>query len=540
MKLATAEIMRELDRRTIEEVGIPGIVLMENAGAGCARFILSNYEEECLILVSVICGIGNNGGDGFVIARHLWNAGYPVEIFIIGKSENIRGDARTNFEIVDRMGLPITEVTNSENLEILKCHLQDTGLIVDALFGTGLTRNLDGNSATVVDAINNSGTTVVSVDVPSGLNVDLGVPNGCAVFADSTVTFGLPKLGLFIYPGYLYSNNVHVVDISIPKYLEFDIEIPYNLIESMDVFSAFLPRDPEAHKGTFGHLLVIGGSPGLTGAAALASMAALRTGAGLVTLGIPKDLNVAMEAKLTEVMTTPLPQSQSGALSLKAKSAIMKLAEGKSCVAVGPGIGRDLETAKLVRALIKDLEAPIVLDADGIWALSQDLSVLKDRRAPTIITPHPGEMGMLTGTSPKKVNDNRIQVAQNFAAAYDAIVVLKGSRTVVADPNGNIYINTTGNPGMATGGSGDVLTGIISGLLCQPDLDVLDSVIAGVYLHGYAGDLAKEKFGEMAMIAGDITDTIPAAIKNIQDYASFEIDLSDEEEVDDEPEEDID
>jgi ADP-dependent NAD(P)H-hydrate dehydratase / NAD(P)H-hydrate epimerase len=517
MKLVTAAQMRELDKRSIGELGIPGIVLMENAGAGGASIIMETLHVQAADGVCIVCGTGNNGGDGFVIARHLWNNGYEVEIYIIGEAEQIKGDARINYEIAEKFGLPITEVTGPEEMDILRQDLTSFGLIVDALFGTGLDREVRGIFREVIEAINEAQTKVFSVDIPSGLNSDTGQPMGVAVFADLTGTFAYAKVGQFTYPGYLYCGDVYIVDISIPGFFEEDVYLSTSVLDTDEFFHLFAPRSSASHKGDFGHLLVVGGYPGMTGAPALSSLAALRCGAGLCTLAVPKDLNLAMEAKLTEVMTKSLTQTEQGGLSSAAASEIRALLKGKTALALGPGMGTSEEARRLLADLLPAVDVNIVIDADGLNNLVGQLDLLRRCPMEVILTPHPGEMARLTGKTTKEVMSDRVGVARSFAEKNQVYVVLKGARSVVAAPDGRVWINVTGNPGMATAGAGDVLTGVIAGLLAQP-FKPLDCVLAGTYIHGQAGDLAADRLGEKGLIASDILNDLPAAIKSIEDF----------------------
>lgn len=515
MNLVTADLMRELDRITIEEIGIPGVVLMENAGAGCARAIMEKFSDNAASGVAVVCGTGNNGGDGFVIARHLWNSGFDVTIFIVGDPEKIKGDAAVNKNIADAMGIPYGAAVTDENAEVFSIELDQFGLIVDALFGTGLDREVTGKYALAIEAINDASAIKFAVDIPSGLNADTGRPMGDAVFADMTVTFQMAKVGQWLYPGYLYCGELIVVDISIPEEVIDQISIPTKLIEQDSVIHLFIPRHPEAHKGSFGHCVILGGSPGLSGAPVLAANAALRAGAGLVTVAAPDGINSILEGKLTEVMTAPMPQTPGGHLSLDALGGLKKFLISKSALAVGPGIGTDEQTRDLLFALLPSVDLPMVLDADALNIIAGDPSILNDLEAETILTPHPGEMARLTGLTVDEINENRIEIGRKFAADHNVILILKGGRTLIFTPDQQVFLNTTGNPAMATGGTGDVLTGIIVGLLSQ-DIAPIEAALCGVYLHGAAGDWATEKYGEKSMTAGDLEEGICAITKSLE------------------------
>ncbi|MCC6157912.1 MAG: NAD(P)H-hydrate dehydratase [Deltaproteobacteria bacterium] len=516
MKLATASQMREIDRHAIEEVGIPGIVLMENAGAGCARVLMERYEAEADTGVCVVCGTGNNGGDGFVIARHLWNNGFPVEVFVLGRAAQIKGDAKTNFEILEKLDVPVTEVVNDDDAELMEAEIDGAGVVVDAIFGTGLDREVAGTHRRAIDAINASGAKVVAVDMPSGLDSDSGRLWGVAVFAEITCTFGIAKIGQYTHPGYLHCGEVIVIDISLPGYAPHDFGLTANVIEPFPFLSMFAARPDDAHKGSFGHVLVVGGSPGLTGAPAMSALAALRTGAGLASLAVPGDLALAMEAKLLEVMTYALAQGASGTVADDAIEKVLALLEGKTVLALGPGMGQSPEAARFIAKLLPKLAVPVVIDADALNNIATDTSVLKRCPTDVVITLHPGEMARLIGRDTAAVIADRLGVAASFAQKHGVTVVLKGARSVVATPSGDTWINVTGNPGMATAGAGDVLTGVIAGLIAQHK-NVPDCTLLGVYLHGLAGDIANEHVGERGMIASDILMSLPEAIMELED-----------------------
>ncbi len=517
LKLLTAEQMRELDRRAIEECGIPGIVLMENAGIGSVAVILDSLAEEAMTGICVVSGPGNNGGDGFVIARHLWNKGLDVEVYILGDSRKYKGDAKINLKILEKTGVPINNVTDSEEMEILREDLSSAGLIVDAIFGTGLDREVAGLYGEVIEAINESGSPVFAVDIPSGLNADTGQPMAVAVFAEHTGTFGIPKIGHFTFPGYIYCGEIYPIDISIPAFLVEEMDADTSITEPHDFLQIFEAREDESHKGAFGHVCVLGGCPGMTGAPALCSLAALRIGAGLCTLGVPEGLNLAMEAKLTEVMTKPLPQGKDQGFGIPSLPEARALLKDKTVLALGPGMGQSPEAGRFVRGLLEDLDLPVVIDADGLNNLVDHLDILSLRRADTILTPHPGEMSRLMGISTKDVQADRIQAAKSFATKHGVFLVLKGARSIVAAPDGRTWINITGNPGMATAGSGDVLTGVIAGLIAQ-GYKTLDSLLAGTYVHGFAGDIALDKKTEKGMIASDIVEEMPEAIRSLESF----------------------
>lgn len=511
MKVVTAEEMRRIDEETIHGIGIPGIVLMENAGLGVVNAIEKNFNTPNIKKVSILVGKGNNGGDGLVIARHLRNKGYDINIYLLSSPDKFQGDALTNLQIAQHTGLHIETVLSESDLENQKTNIVNSDLIIDAIFGTGLTGAIRGTPAKVINFLNNTGLPIVAVDLPSGLDADTGKVEGECIKANLTVTMGLPKRGLLLYPGASFVGKLEIADIGIPSSVIESQEIKVNLLMANNVVK--LPKRPrDSHKGNFGRVLVLGGSVGLTGAAVMASESAIRSGAGLVTLGIPKSLNPIMEIKLTEVMTLPLPETENYAFSKSSYDSIMKIVNNFDVIAIGPGISRDPETSWLVRELCKNINKPKVIDADGLNAISEDKSVLKDIDNKTIFTPHPGEMARLIDKTIPDVQSDRIGVAQKFANETGIILVLKGVPTVIAEPSGELYLNTTGNPGLASGGTGDVLTGIIAGFIAQ-GLSLKDSAILGVYIHGFAGDLAAEELGEPGLIAGDLIKCIPKAIK---------------------------
>ena len=507
MKLATAAEMRELDRRTIEEYGIPGIVLMENAGRAVVSAIAHEWGPVEGKRYVIFCGKGNNGGDGLVIARRLHNMGAKVSVRLF--SGDMKGDAGINLNAARNMGIEIAPVSRDLSEEnTLAAHAD---VVIDAIFGTGLSSEVGEPHAGVMKMINSTARKVVAVDVPSGINSDDGKVMGVAVHADMTVTFGLPKRGLYLYPGAQAAGTIKTAEIGIPRAAIGNSAIGANLLTAAHVRGLLPKREPDSHKGTYGHLLIIAGSVGKTGAAVLAARAALRSGAGLVTLAVPESLNDIFEEKLTEEMTVPLPETDERSLSYAALDGILELLEGKTAVAIGPGISRNAHTGRLVRELLPKLNIPAVLDADALNILSEDETPLDSMTVPVILTPHPGEAGRLLGVPAVEVQMERPSSAAALAKAHNCTVVLKGARTLVASPDGSFYVNPTGNPGMATAGTGDVLTGVISSFLAQ-GLKAHDAALIGVYAHGYAGDRAMDVKGYAGLIAGDIIEALPSAI----------------------------
>lgn len=510
MKVVTSDQMREIDTKAIEEIGIPGVVLMENAGKAVADAARKLLEETAGRRVCVFAGKGNNGGDGFVAARHLVNSQVRVKTFLLGKTAEIQGDARVNLDILTRMGVDVEEL-GPEDLHRARVAVSVSDVVIDAIFGTGFKGEVGGYVAQVIDAINESGRPVVSVDVPSGLDASTGKVGGACVRARYTVTFGLPKAGLLLYPGAAYAGELVVADIGFPRAFLLDDRLKLNLAIAEELKHWLPARIADSHKGTFGRVLVVAGSQGMAGAAALASLAALKSGAGVVTLGVPKSLQDIMHVKLTEVMTRALPETESGSVSLQAQALLDGALRSVEALAIGPGLSMHSETAQLVRNVVMTASVPTVIDADGLNAIAQDPGTLKTSKAPIVLTPHPGEMAKLTGLAVQEVKRDRLTVALKAAAQWGKVVVLKGARTIVADPSGKAYINPTGNPGMATAGSGDVLTGVVAGLLAQ-GLGPLEAAVLGVYVHGLAGDIAVTRCGQMGLVAGDILDNVPEAL----------------------------
>ncbi len=505
MKVATREIVREIDRLTIKEHGVPGLELMENAGRATTDVILDNftYAEK----VAIFAGGGNNGGDGFVIARHLLSEGIKVDTYLLSGAKKYKGDALTNLKELKKIGGNIIEL--KDDLRRYK----KADIIVDAIFGTGLDREVTGFYRKVIDFINSQGVPTVAVDLPSGLDSNTGQPLGTSILADITVTFVLPKIGISIYPGVEYAGEIYVADITTPKFLEDDI--PYELLLSESVNNILEPRYQDTHKGTYGHLFVIAGSPGKSGAATLSAMGAQRSGTGLITVGVPKSLNPIMEQKTTEAMTEPLPETAFQTLGEESLERVLEIIkERKTAVAIGPGISTTNETREFLYEVIRNCEVPMLIDADAITLIGDYPEILMEAKAPVVLTPHPGEMSRLARISTEDVQADRIGVSLEFSSKYNAYLVLKGARSIISTPSGEIFINTTGNAGMASGGMGDVLTGIIGGLLAQR-LDPVEACKLGVFVHGLSGDIVAEEIGEVGIIASDIAGTLPRAFNKL-------------------------
>jgi len=503
--------MAQIDRTTIEEVQIPGVVLMENAGIGVVDEIENFLGDVIDKQIVIFCGKGNNGGDGYVIARHLHNRGAHVAVFLAGKKEAIKGDAFINLKILENMGLDVIEITSLDQIPLFS-HID---LIVDALLGTGVTGPVVGFFGELINYINDLGAAIVSVDLPSGMVTDTGAVHGACIKADVTVTMAQLKTGLLFSPARDLAGEIVVVDISVPPQVSERIHGNRFLIESDDIRIRLPRRKLDAHKTSCGKVVVFAGSVGMTGAATLTAISSLKVGAGLTKLGIPASLNPILEQKLTEVMTVPLAETSGQSISLKAKDQIADLLAWADVLAVGPGLSTDPETVEFVKWLLTSFKKPMVLDADGLNALAKTPELIQKYPGDLVITPHPGELARLIDISISDLHKDSLSVIRKLVQEWETVIVLKGGPTLIAAPNGNLFINSTGNPGLATGGSGDVLTGMIAGLLAQK-ITPLDAALVGVYLHGLAGDLAAEDLSEMGMIAGDICYYLPAAIKQVE------------------------
>jgi NAD(P)H-hydrate epimerase len=514
--------MKKIDECAINEYGIPGILLMENAAAAVAAQARAMMGGCAGKRVTVVAGRGNNGGDAFAAARLLHSKGADVRVYLVGEKTGLSGDALFNMEILERIGTGVTEITENIEMSSFLADMYTSDLVIDGLFGTGLSRDIEGTAAEVIARINQFGRPVLSIDIPSGIDGRDGSIRGVCVKADATVTFGLPKLGLVLHPGCLYTGTLITADIGIPPCVIGKQDIKTGIID-LDMVSAMIPqRKPDSNKGDYGRVLIVTGSTGMTGSGCLASMAALRTGAGLVYTGVPQSLAPVYSSHMTEPIVIPLEDSGTGRLSASCTEHILGLMDKMDVVAIGPGLTAGDDIRKIVGAVIENCRVPLVMDADALNAISADPSVLKKLKAEAVLTPHPGEMARLTGTNTKQVQSDRIGTATAFAQQYGVTVVLKGNRTVVAYPDGRVLINTTGNAGMATAGTGDVLTGMIAGIAAQ-GVPAGDAAAAGVYLHGLAGDAAADCKGMHGMVAGDIVDILPVAIREALEGAQVEI-----------------
>jgi ADP-dependent NAD(P)H-hydrate dehydratase / NAD(P)H-hydrate epimerase len=510
MRVLNSSQMRDADRRTIEEIGIPSLVLMENAGRQTVAAMEAMYSDLAERHVGVLCGHGNNGGDGFVVARTLAQRGVDVSVFLLGHVAEVRGDARTNLEILGRLGLTVIEVADGQSWELHFSELSDCTLIVDAIFGTGLNAPVSGLVESVIADVNTSGIPVVAIDVPSGLSADSHHPIGPSIEATLTVTLGAPKLPLILPPAETRAGDIVIADIGIPAAVLDAVEGPrIELLTRSAMRELIPPRTPDSHKGDYGRVLLVAGSRGKTGAAHLCAVGALRSGAGLVTVATPTSCLDIVASMGAEYMTEPLDEAVNG-LDPDGVDRVLDIA--RDVVAIGPGLGQAEGTREFVKQLVDKATMPLVVDADGLNAFADDPDRLAGREGrDIIITPHPGEMARLVGMSIEEVQASRIEVARNFAGAHHVYVVLKGHRTIIATPDERTFINPTGNPGMATGGTGDVLTGMIAAWLAQL-LDADAACRLAVYLHGMAGDLAEADESEIAMTSADLAEHIGDAI----------------------------
>ena len=527
MKVLTAEQMREVDRLTTERYGIPSLQLMENAGAGVADYLDQNFSDLPTRNIVVFCGKGNNGGDGMVVARRLREAGAAPRVFLFADPASIHGDAATNLQRWQQGGGELRVVTSAEAWAAARVDLDLADLVVDALLGTGVKGRVEGLLASAIEGVNGwrekrgrtrgvCGRFVMAVDMPSGLpseNADYGGP---VVRADATVTFTAPKVGQLLAPRADCVGHLAVHEIGTPReLLDNDPALKLHWLEPGEFCGLPLVRKAEANKGTFGHALMVAGSLGKSGAAVLGGRAALRVGAGLVTVATPGNVLPIVAAGMPELMTARLFSTEEGTASIRNLDGehFAQIAEGKSVLAMGPGLSTQKETQQFIRGVLETTSLPVVLDADGLNAFAGRAAELRKRKAELLsITPHPGEMARLLDSTVRDVQAKRLEVSLDAAERWRAHVVLKGFHTILATPDGRAYISTTGNPGMATGGTGDVLTGILAGLTAEFGTKDWDRVLGlGVYLHGLAGDVAAERVGQAPLVASDVIEALPEA-----------------------------
>jgi NAD(P)H-hydrate epimerase len=514
MKIVTAAEMRAIDRATSERFGVPSLTLMENAGSAVAEYVLAHHPDAQKILVC--CGKGNNGGDGFVAARKLHEAGKTVQVILLADRVDLHGDAAAMFV---KLPEPPIVVHSSEDLKDKRVQLAlAADLYLDAILGTGFKPPVTGLYADAIALLNASKAPVIAVDIPSGADADAMAPQkGIIARADAIVTFTAAR------PAHVFSalttGPTYVADIgSPPESIVSSLQL--NVITARDFGPVIAPRPAESNKGNYGHVLVVGGSVGKAGSVAMAGMSALRAGAGLATVATPKSVLPTVAGFHPELMTEPLRETREGTLSAGAGARLDVLAKGKSVLAIGPGISRNAETSEFVRTLVAGTEIPVVLDADGLNAFEGVTDELSGKGRVLVITPHPGEMARLAGCSTADVQKDRLGVARQFAREHELIVVLKGNRTLVVQPDGDAWVNTTGNPGMSTGGTGDILTGMVAAMIAQHPKDVTMAVCAAVHLHGLAGDVIREIVGEHSMVATDLLHGLPDAFDRAQRTAA--------------------
>jgi NAD(P)H-hydrate epimerase len=514
MKIVTAAEMREIDRATSQRFGVPSLTLMENAGSAVAEFVVARYPSAERI--GVICGKGNNGGDGFVAARKLKAAGREVRIVLLAKPTELRGDAAEMFA-----RLPVAPVIARDDEELKREQARavfESEVLLDAILGTGFKPPVSGLYAEAIRLLNASPAHVVAVDIPSGAGADvIGEQTGAVARADGVVTFTAPRPAHIF--GRVTGGPTLIAPIGSPDEAIVS-SLQLNLITDREIAPLVGPRPLAANKGNFGHVLVIGGALGKAGSVAMAGMAALRSGAGLSTVATPKSALATVAGFHPEVMTEPLHETDAGTISTRAGERMDALIKAMTVLAVGPGISRNPETSDFVRSLVVKSKTPLVLDADGLNAFEGRASELNGKGRTLVITPHPGEMARLTGSTVAAVQRDRINVARTFAREHELIVVLKGHRTLIAQPDGTVWVNTTGNPGMATGGTGDILTGMVAGLIAQNPEHIVEAVVAAVHLHGLAGDVARESMGEHSLVATDLVKALPESFRRVRESAA--------------------
>lgn len=517
MQIVSAAEMREIDRVSSERFAVPSLTLMENAGRAVAQFVMSNYSRAERI--TVFCGKGNNGGDGFVAARLLHEAGKKVVVILLADAVDLRGDAASMFARLPMSAIRVTSIGELETPKVQDAFKAD--LYLDAILGTGFKPPVSELYAAAIGIMNASTVPIVAVDIPSGANADsVTAEKGTIARAHAVVTFTAPRPAHVF--GVLATGPTLVAEIGSPQEA-ITSALKLNLITARDIASLVANRVAESNKGSYGHVLVVGGALGKAGSVAMAGMAVLRAGAGLSTVATAKSALSTVAGFHPEIMTEPLPETGAGTISLGAWDALEELAKKKTVLAIGPGISQQPETSELVRQLVARIEVPIVLDADGLNAFDGCAEKLNGKGRTLVITPHPGEMARLAGMSIPDVQKDRLKVARKVASEHELIVVLKGHRTLVVKPDGEAWVNTTGNPGMATGGTGDILTGMVAGLIAQNPKDAFTAVLAAVHLHGLAGDVMRESVGEHSLVATDLLQGLPEAFRRTRSAANDKV-----------------
>lgn len=508
MKICSVEEMRAMDRTAVDKFGITEELLMENAALATYSVILKMIGVVGKKFI-IVCGIGNNGGDGFAIARKIHSNGGVVTVFILGDSNKLQGAAKMNFDIISRIPLEIQVV---ESVESIRSRVLHCDAIVDAMFGTGLTREVGGLYRDIIHLINGSNKTVFSVDIPSGVNGDTGKIMGAGIDADYTVTYGLPKRGMMLFPGYESCGKLFVTHISFPPAI---YEAKSIMVATNDPLP-LPPKDMDAHKGDFGEVLFIAGAANYFGAPYFSAMSFLKAGGGYARLGAPLSITPCIATQGSEIVFIPQKETASGSIAYENKAPLCDLAEKMDMVVLGPGLSLHEETQKLVIELTQEIEKPLLIDGDGITAVCQDLAILKRRKAATVLTPHLGEMSRMTKLSVDDIESDKITLVQKTAKELDSIIVLKGAHSLIGYPDERVFINMSGNPGMATAGSGDVLTGTIAAMFGLGQ-SIEDAVRTGVFVHGLSGDMAAVDLGEDGMTAGDILAYVPHAVRVIRE-----------------------
>lgn len=508
-KVVTSQEMREMDRYTIKQLGIPGMVLMENAGIGTHRVIQELIDELPDPIVYLFCGKGNNGGDGFVVGRHLWDNGATVQIYVVGTEDELKGDALNNYKIIKKLKIPVKFITTKKDLENIS--KQNPDVVVDALLGTGIKGAVHGFMKNVIDSLNELHCPIVAVDIPSGLNADSPAVEGSVIQADATVTMALPKYCHVFYPAKEYVGDLYIADIGIPRTIRNSEKVKVQIVEKSNLYLPY--RSPDAHKYECGKVAVLAGSPGYTGAAALTAEAASRIGAGLVILAIPKELNPILENKLTEVITKPYDTNGLSILSAADEPNIVELLEWCDVLAIGPGLGRAKETQQAVIKILAHFEKPVVIDADALFALAVDKNLQENIHKNWILTPHHGEfLRLLKNINKETLKIEFVKLAQQFAVKRELTLLLKGAPSIVASPDAEIFINSTGNSGLAKGGTGDVLTGFAAGLLAQ-SVEPVEAAYTANFLHGLCAEEVTAEKGYHTLMASDLLKSIGSVLK---------------------------
>ncbi|MBI5179245.1 MAG: NAD(P)H-hydrate dehydratase [Nitrospinae bacterium] len=511
-KIVSTAQMRAIDRAAIEQYGVPELALMENAGIAAMRFLEERFGGLKGKRIGIFCGKGNNGGDGFVLARQLFVRGHDPAVYLLAKRNDLKGSAKTNMEAYAAIGGRIKEFLDETDLKKHKIAIRHADALVDAILGTGINAPLDGIYKTAVEKINEWKRYCLALDIPTGLDSDRGAIHGLHVQADATITFGLPKTGMMFYPAALAVGELKITNITFPPLLIESSPCDAFLLDAEWVKTKLPSRHADAHKGDYGHAVVTGGQEGMGGAVALAALAALKVGAGLSTAAVSLPLSRQFELGALEVMSFPLGETIADPANAEK---LIAFARNKSAILIGPGMGQSETLAETVAQLVTTLNIPMVIDADGLNNLADKKDALAKASAPVIVTPHPGEMARLTGMTAQEINADRLNAAKVFSQKHNCVTVLKGARTVIAAPDGAAYINPTGNPNLASGGTGDVLGGMITGYLAQ-GLAPVEAAAVAVYLHGLAADLYTKEYDAYSLTASTLLEYLPRALKHLR------------------------